>query len=801
MSEVYNNSFNTLKEEEGLRLSELVELVTKHIWWYVGVTICCLIFAGYYLYKTPTMYTRTAKVMVDDSNQDAAMRNLGMASANMMRLRSFNSVENELEAFSSPDLMQIVVERLGLQTRYVEKQILRDVELYHNAPVEMRLAGMNPTSGFSFLASPAKDGKVALSDFRIKKDKIKETVVGNFGDTLMTPVGAVVIYAKDNIEDFQDDIRISWANSGATAKAYASKLKLSLSGKESSVVVISMNDQYPSRADAVITTLIDVYNEEWISNKNRAAINTAEFLNERLLVIEQDLDAVEKALKEYKENNNLTDMKASAQSYITESSLYASKAFEVSNQISVASYIKDYLNDPENANSLIPSNLGLSNANVGSQIAEYNELVLQRDRLLAGSSIQNPLVADMTISLAAIRTAILSSIENMIATLQLQLDRIESQEQQILSRISSSSGQELQLLSIEREQQMTQNLYVFLLQKREENELAALVNVGNTRLIMSPNGPSQPVSPNTKMIILAALVLGCGIPFAYFFLRKMLDTSIKNKADLGHLSVPFLAELPLYVKPEDRFRRFRRLRRKGAADSQMNRIIVEHGSRDMMNEAFRVLRTNVDLMIGKNKDSQVLMFTSFNPAAGKTFSVMNLASSMALKGSKVLMVDLDLRKASLSKALDVVHTGVAAYLNGKVDDYRSNVDELSQNLFLLPVGTLPPNPTELLLSDRFKEMIAQMRKDYDYIFIDCPPIDIVADASIITEVADMTIFVMRASQMDKKVLPNIEELYASGKYQHMTLILNCVDIKYKKYGYGKSSYGYGYGYSGTADKA
>ena len=232
----------------------------------------------------------------------------------------------------------------------------------------------------------------------------------------------------------------------------------------------------------------------------------------------------------------------------------------------------------------------------------------------------------------------------------------------------------------------------------------------------------------------------------------------------------------------------------------MNRIIVEHGSRDMMNEAFRVLRTNVDLMIGKNKDSQVLMFTSFNPAAGKTFSVMNLASSMALKGSKVLMVDLDLRKASLSKALDVVHTGVAAYLNGKVDDYRSNVDELSQNLFLLPVGTLPPNPTELLLSDRFKEMIAQMRKDYDYIFIDCPPIDIVADASIITEVADMTIFVMRASQMDKKVLPNIEELYASGKYQHMTLILNCVDIKYKKYGYGKSSYGYGYGYSGTADK-
>lgn len=794
MAEVYNNPFNTLKEEEGLRLSELKELVTKNIWWYVGVTLCCLVVAVCYLYRTPTLYNRSAKVMIDDSNQDAAMRNLGMASANMMRMRSINGVENELEAFASPDLMQRVVERLGLQTRYVEKQFLRDVDLYHNSPVEMRLAGMNPPGGFSFLVSPGKDGQVVLSDFRIRKDRIKEVVTGNFGDTLTTPVGAVVIYPKSSIEDFKHDIRVTWSSAGSAAKLYASKVNLSLSGKQTSVVVISMNDQYPSRADAVISTLIDVYNEEWISNKNRAAINTAEFINERLLVIQSDLDAVEKTLKEYKESNNLTDINAVAQNYLNQSSLYASKAFEVSNQISVATYIKDYLNDPANAGSLIPSNLGLSNADVGTQIAEYNELVLQRNKLLAGDTTQNPFLTNLSASMASIRTAILTSIDNMIATLGLQLERIESQEQQIMARISSSSEQELQLLSIEREQQMLQNLYVFLLQKREDNELAALVNVGNTRLIVNPTGPGKPVAPNTQMILLAAFVLGLGLPFAFFFLRSVLDTSIKNKADLGPLSVPFLAELPLYERPEDRFKKFKWLRRKVMGHQDMNRIIVEHGSRDMMNEAFRVLRTNVDLMIGKKKGSQVLMFTSFNPAAGKTFSVMNLASSMALKGAKVIMIDLDLRKASLSKALDMVHTGVAAYLNGKVDDYRPHVDELAPNFHLLPIGTLPPNPTELLLSDRFKEMIEQMRSEYDYIFLDCPPIDIVADSSIVTELADMTVFVMRAGQMDKKVLPNIEDLYASDKYRHMTLILNCVDIKYKKYGYGKSSYGYGYGY-------
>ena len=222
-------------------------------------------------------------------------------------------------------------------------------------------------------------------------------------------------------------------------------------------------------------------------------------------------------------------------------------------------------------------------------------------------------------------------------------------------------------------------------------------------------------------------------------------------------------------------------------------IIVEQGNRDMMNEAYRVLRTNLDLMIGKKNKSSVMMFTSFNPNAGKTFSVMNIAASMALKDAKVMLVDLDLRKASLSKALGLDHSGVAAYLHGKSDSYMENAEEVAPNLFVLPVGTLPPNPTELLLTDRFQEMIEDMRQNYDYIFLDCPPIDIVADASIITEQVDMTVFVMRANQMDKKVLPEIEELYRSNKYHHMTMILNCVDIQFKKYGYGKSSYGYGYG--------
>lgn len=765
-----------LREEESmLQISDIWGMFWNHKIWYIISLAICLACAVFYLYRTPLVYNRSAKVIIDESGQDATMRNLGVASANMMRSRmGANTVDNEMEAIKSPDLMQVVVERLGLQTRYVEKQFLRDVELYP-APVEMRLVGDNPQSGFLFVLQNAGDGKITMSEFKVGGKLIDTVVKGKLTDTLATPVGTLILYPTDKINDFKNPIIVSRVNSKSMAKAYAGKLSISLATKESSVIVLSMNDLFPSRAESVLNSLIDAYNEVWINNKNRSAINTTEFINERLVVIEKDLGAVEESLKEYKAKNNLTDIKAVGQAYLQESNHYATRSFELNNQLSIAKYIREYLTDPVNRHTLIPSNLGLTSGAVETQIGEYNDLILQRDRLIVGSSESNPLISDINTALVSIRGAILRSIDNLIATLDLQIKKINSQERQILSRMASSSGQELQLLSIERQQQITQNLYMFLLQKREENELAALVNVGNTRIIMAPDGSSTPVSPNKQMIFLIALVLGLGIPFGVFFLLKMLDNTIKVKSDLGRLAVPFLAEIP--VSPDYK-----------------NGIIVKHGSRDMMNEAFRVLRTNVDLMLGKKPGSKVIMFTSFNPDAGKTFTTMNLASSMSLKDVKVIMIDLDFRKASLSKALNVEHSGVATYLNGKLDDYHKGIEKLTDSLDFLPVGSLPPNPTELILTDTFANLIEELKSEYDYIFLDCPPIDVVADANIITEFADMTVFVLRSGRLSKQILLHIDELYKSGKFKHMALTLNFVDMKYKKYNYGKGGYGYGYGY-------
>ena len=788
---ITNNTFHK-EEESSFRLVDLWHLVWDHKWWYVLALCVAIGFAKFYLYRTPVTYSCTAKVLVDESNQDATMRNLGVASSGMMKLRSFNSVENELEAFSSIDYMQKVVERLGLQTTYTVHSRFKTTDLATKSPVNLVLAGENPHSNFSFTLSKVGADKVKLSNLKINGISAGMGVEAKLGDTLVTPLGRLAIFPTAYIDNFKSNISVTWDNSLTTAKKYCGKLNVSLSGKESSVVVLKMTDTDPKRAANVISTLIKVYDETWIANKNRAAVNTTKFLNERLEVIERELATVEEALRKYKSSNNLTDIKAINQLYLDEASHYKEKGKKIKDELDQARDIKEWLIDPAKSNERIPANVAINNISIASEIQEYNELLQQRDRLLQGSGVNNPMIADLNSSISAIRISILHSLEINISYLERLLAGNLEQEREITSRISSSSGQELQLLSIERQHQITQELYKFLLQKREENELAALINVGNTQILQSPEASIVVAGPRKMLIYLVAIFLGLGLPFGFFFLKKRLDTAIKNKGDLGNLAVPFLAEIPRYVKPGDRFKKFRCLRRR-KDDKSLTKIIVQPGSRDMMNEAYRVLRTNMDLMIGKKNKSNVMMFTSFNPNAGKTFSVMNMAASMALKGAKVILVDLDLRKASLSKALGLEHSGVAAYLNGKNDAYRSNAEEIAPNLFALPVGTLPPNPTELLLTDRFKEMIEDMRQNYDYIFLDCPPIDVVADASIITEMVDMTVFVMRANQMDKKVLPEIEELYRSKKYNQMTMILNCVDIQFKKYGYGKSSYGYGYG--------
>lgn len=781
------------KDEDSLNLADIwnigMDVIWDHKWWYVASAAICLCFGLAYLYRTPDTYLRSAKVIIDESGQDAALRSIGTLAVGAAGLQTGTSVANEIQALSSPDLMQSVVERLHLETSYIRKRFLKDEELYTTTPMEMRLAGDNPQSYFSFEAEALEDGRLVLSDFVIgpNGEEIHSSIECTYRDTVTTPAGKIILYPTAWLEDYSSPVRISWQSSRSVARSLVRNLSVNRSGKESTVVQLSFKDNFPSRASNILSALIDIYNEEWVRTQNEAARNTSAFINERLVIIEKELGGIENDLKQYKQVNRLTNMDAISKAYIDETSEYAAKDFEVSNQLSVAQYIKDYLNNPVNENALIPANLGLTTGNVETQIAEYNGLILQRDRLSAGSGKNNPLIADLNNSIASLRSAILRSVDNSIATLELQAQKIQAQESQIMARIALNSGQELQLLSIQRQQMVKESLYIFLLQKREENELASLVNVGNTRLIERPEGPASPIAPNKMMVLAFALFAGLGIPFAIILIKRISDNTVKSKSDLGTIPIPFLGEIPLSARRNH----LGYIRKAARFDNKNCKIIVRAGKRDMMNEAFRVLRTNFDIIVEKKPDTAfVSMLTSFHPNAGKTFIIQNLAACIALKNVRVLIIDLDLRKATVSKALGAADTGIATYLNGKAEDLNSLILKISPGLHLLPVGNIPPNPTELLLNERFEEMMKKLMSNYDYIFTDCPPIDIVADAAIVTKFVDMTIFTVRAGMLDKRMIPVLNDLYESGRFTRMAVVLNGVDMESRGYG----SYGYRYGY-------
>lgn len=803
--ELKNNQVFSLQDDNGedaITFATVWDAIWNHKGCYILSLAICLVLGFAYIYHTPERYQSRESFILDDDQNSSSILSDFSNSARRRYSQHDQNVANEMYAFRSPDLMQKVVERLGLELNYTDLMFFRKRDLYNRTPFIVSVLNDDVASSFSFIVSKTGSEEFVLKDFKVAGQELESNMLkGSFGDSLVTPVGSVCLTRSPYFSSWHDDVEVSWAQSSIRARSYLSRLGVMPAKDESTVITLTMTDYNGERAKNVLETLFDIYNEQWIANKNRSAQNTSEFINNRLVIIEKELGGIENDIKVYKQENRITDVNAVADQYLQQSSTYAGKAFETSNQLAITQFIKDYLNDPNHARSLIPANSGLVNENIEGQILLYNEALMKRDRLLQSSSEANPMVADLNNQLDAMKTNINRSVENHIATLQLQHSKISAQENSILGRMASTSGQQLQLLSMDRQQKVKESLYLYLLQKREENELSAQVNVGNTRLILSPSSGYK-VFPSVKNTLALALLVGFLIPFAIFFLAQMLDTKVHTRADLAKVGIPFLAEIPLAGSAKRRL--FRSISRK--AEVSNTSIVVKSGSRDSMNEAFRVLRTNLDMMFAKKDSCHVIMVSSFNPGAGKTFSIMNMAASMAVKGSKVLLLDLDLRKATLSKTLKMNTTGVTSYLNEKSDSWRPLVQTVSDNLSLMSVGTLPPNPAELLVSDRFAEMIDQMRGEFDYIFLDCPPVEIVADASIISSSADITVFIIRAEMFDKRALPALEHLYAEGKFKRMALILNGVEEVYRSYGkygygygYGYGSYGYGYGEG--ADKA
>ena len=518
-------------------------------------------------------------------------------------------------------------------------------------------------------------------------------------------------------------ITVTKSSPMVTTNAYRATVKSDVANKQASIVTISMNSSVPKRAEDVINTLIAVYEEDAIADKRQVSVVTNAFIKERMLAIGRELGVVDSEIEGIKKSNQMIDITSEATRSITESSKFKVEGLSIENQISVANYIRDYLNNPTHAGELIPMVASLTNNGIVAQITEYNDAILRRQKLLENSSERNPVIQDMDNVLAAVRRSIIASLNSHVSTLEIQLSNMRKEEALANHRISTMPSQEKVLLDIMRQQKIKEELFLYLLNKQEETQLNYAVAESNSRTIDQAYGSPRPVSPRSMIILGISLLAGLAIPFGIIYLIGMLDTTIRGRKDIEeNISAPFLGDIP-FLEGEN----------KGG-------IVVRETGRDALSEAFRILRSNMTFMnVSSGKEIKCVLFTSSDPHAGKTFVAMNLAMTLATAGKRVVLIDLDLRRHALSTTLGRSNSkkGITSYLAGTITDIGELITpmDVHKNLDVICAGIQPPNPTEMLLSDRLDKLIAELRESYDYVFIDSTPAMSVADAVITDRLA------------------------------------------------------------------
>lgn len=790
MSETQQHTRPAAKADDFIRIQDLYYLCLAKWRWFVLSLVICLGIAFIYLLKTPPVYTRTASLLIKEESKGQSLSgDVGASFSDLGLFQPNTNVNNELVSLQSPAVMYDVVKRLHLEVDYsTEGSFYAQVRYGQNLPVTVSFAGLADNETAALTVEPAQSKGIKLTSFVHNGEKVDGEVVGTLNDSLVTPIGKIVIRPAAAFVDWQkssEPLTVSRSGLNSAVSRYSAGLSVALQSEKTTIVDLTFKDVCIQRAEDILNTVIAVYNENWIKDKNQIAVSTSMFINDRLGVIESELGHVDENISTFKSENLLPDVQAASQLYMTERSQAQSQILTLNTQLSMARYIRNYLTAASSRNQLLPANSGLESANIENQISEYNNLQLQRNNLVANSSEQNPLVVDMDESLRSMRRSIVSSVDNLITTLNTQIHSLEKSDQRATEHIAANPSQAKYLLSVERQQKVKESLYLFLLQKREENELSQAFTAYNTRIITPPTGSMAPTAPMKKNILLVAFALGVLIPVVIVFLQETMNTRVRGKKDLENLSIPFVGEIPLYGK----------VRRSGLFHKKVTpltetKVVVKEGSRDVVNEAFRVLRTNLEFVSGENGKGQVILMTSFNPGSGKTFLTVNIAATLAIKGKRVLVIDGDLRRGSTSVYVGSPHHGLSNYLAGKVEHIEDVIVPASETVRfdVLPIGTIPPNPTELLAGERLQTLLADFRTRYDYILIDCPPIELVADTHIIGKYADRTIFVVRAGLLERSMLPELEVLYTEHKFKNMAVLLNGTE------GNGSYRYGYRYGY-------
>ena len=783
------------EKEEKTDFKAVLFKYTIHWPWFVACILLCMAGAWLYLRYTPPVYNISASVIIKDNDKNSKASS-GMADLEDLGFySSINNFDNEVEILQSRTLIKKVVEELDLYISYAAKSSFHDIELYKSSPVKVWItpeeAQKLPAPAYINLTlQPGNklNVKITIGEQEYSKqfDKLPALLTTPSGTFSFTP-------ADSTIAKSEQKIMATVSSPRSVAGSYRGALSIEPTSKSTTIAQISVKSTHTQRGMDFINKLVEIYNRDANDDKNEVATKTAEFIDERINIINGELGTTEQELETFKRDAGLTDLKSDAQLALSENSEYEKKRAENSTQLRLVQFLASYANNPDHAYEVLPVNVGLTDTGLTELINRYNEMLLERKRLLRSSQENNPVVVNLDASIRAMRSNVLTTINSVQRGLAITQADLERQAGKYAGRITNAPGQERQLVSISRQQEIKAGLYLMLLQKREENAITLASTANNARIVDEALADAIPVSPKGKMIYLVALILGIALPVVVIYIIELFKYKIEGRADVEKItSLPIVGDVPFSENK-----------------SSEGAIVVHENQNDLMAETFRNVRTNVLYMMKSNE--KVILVTSTTTGEGKTFIASNLAVSLALLGKKIVIVGLDIRKPGLNKAFQLSRKeqGISQFLaNPEHTDLMSlvQVSNINPNLSILPGGPIPPNPTELVARESLPQAIDILKKHFDYIILDTAPIGMVTDTLLISRVANASIYVCRADYTHKADYTLINELGEQKKLPNLCTIINGLDMKKKKYGYyygygkyGKyygygKKYGYGYGY-------
>ena len=799
--------FNEAKEskEENIDVKELLFKYLIHWPWFVGAVVACLIAAWGYLHISTPVYNISATVLIKDDKKGGGAGMLsGLESLGLDgMISSSQNIDNEIEVLRSKTIAKEVVEDLGLYISYVDEDEFPSKNMYKTSPVQVSLTPqeadlldkpMVVKMALQPQGSINVNVKIGDDEYQKHFEKLPAVFPTNKGTLAFFQTLDSILPSKKSskeivgVERTVRNITAVINKPLAVAKGYCGSMTIEPTSKTTSVAVISLKNSNVQRGKDFINKLLEMYNINTNNDKNEVAQKTAEFINERISIISKELGSTEKDLESFKRGAGITDLTSDAQIALTGSAEYEKKRVENQTQINLLQDLQKYMQNE--GYEVLPSNIGLQDVNLAAAINRYNEVLVERKRLLRTSTENNPTIINLDTSISAMKENVQVSLDRVLRGLFITKADLDREASRYSRRISEAPGQEREFVSIARQQEIKAGLYLMLLQKREENAITLAATANNAKIIDDAIADDAPVSPKGKMIYLVALVLGVGIPVGVIYLLELTKFKIEGRSDVEKLTnVPIVGDIPL-------------------TDEKQGAIAVFENQNNLMSETFRNIRTNLQFML--ENDKKVILVTSTVSGEGKSFISANLAISLSLLGKKVIIVGLDIRKPGLNKVFNIPRkeVGITQYLANPEKNLMDLVQpsDVSKNLYILPGGTVPPNPTELLARDGLDKAIETLKKSFDYVILDTAPVGMVTDTLLIGRVADLSVYVCRADYTHKNEYTLINELAENNKLPKLCTVINGLDLKRRKYGYyygygkyGKyygygKRYGYGYGY-------